>query len=329
MIRCDASVKKGSGHARRQIAIAKELQNQRVDGNDIVFWITDDDYARELFSKEIFKAVFLPQGSPEKSLDKAIDTENPDLVILDLKEDYALDSVKAWKRRTKLVAIDFIGKMTPLLDLTIIPVAGFIPELGEANVIHGVEYVVLNELLKAVPREKRSPQEHIAVVTGGTDPAGVMLRIAFLLEKGGIKRKVVFFPGDGMKQREKLRQAIEGQPQFSIENFSFEKIQNSVACIVTQGISAYETMYLSVPTMIVSHSRENDKAAKALVTRIPEAGYLGYYKDISPTDLNNLIGKFLNGIPLLPGWSPISGSGAENVVSKLMSLINVNSRSRK
>ncbi len=63
--------------------------------------------------------------------------------------------------------------------------------------------------------------------------------------------------------------------------------------ICTFGVSIYEMVYLQIPTICISHSKENAFVARTLKERYGVIEDLGFIENITPQNMHLLIKKLL------------------------------------
>ena len=290
VFRCDASPDIGLGHLIRCLAVAKELQKQ----NQIIFATTKDDmssYIKEAGFEIIFKE---KDETEEKYLKRLNYIILPDIVVIDKKYPYSPNCMHHFKQNNiKVIMIDNVCEGLSKCDEIIFPNAHLdksvlkkcLSEKQINQVKTGPEYVILRDeilALKGKINYSINNPQNIVVTTGGTDPEGVLLKLIPWLKKMNLKVNIIILIGQAFKYKNELEKLIINLPDnFKVFQYSLEEFLKADITICTFGVSIYEMIYLKIPTICISHSRENAKSAKILKERYNAIEDLGYFKDIN------------------------------------------------
>ncbi len=282
--------------------MANELQSQ----HQIIFATMKDD--ANLFIRDNNFAIFLKEKdeSEEVFLERIKSVLKPDTVVLDKKYPYSIDCLKEFKQSNiRTVMFDNICPGLSECDEIIFPNAHLDKNILKKylsserinQVKAGPEYIILrNEILDL--KNKINHNFHyppnILVTTGGTDPEGVLLKLIPWLKEMKLKANFLVLVGKAFKYKDELKKIIINLPgNFKVLPYSLEEFKKADIVICTFGISIYEMIYLQIPTICISHSRENAKAAKILKERYNVFEDLGYFKNITPNILYSGITKLL------------------------------------
>ncbi|TFB09344.1 hypothetical protein E3V08_00440 [Candidatus Atribacteria bacterium MT.SAG.1] len=302
IFRCDASPDIGLGHLIRCLSVAKELQKQ----NQIIFATTKDDMIS--YIKEVgFKIIFKEKGeTEEKYLKRLNHIVHPDIVVIDKKYPYSIESLSDFKQNNiRVIIIDNVCEGLLECDEIIFPNAhldkNVLKKYLSAERINqvktGPEYVILRDEILAL-KEKINNNLHnpqnIVVTTGGTDPEGVLLKLIPWLKEMKLKANILILIGQAFKYKNELEKIIINLPDnFQVLPYSLEEFLKADIVICTFGVSIYEMIYLQIPTICISHSRENAKGAKILKERYGTIENLGFVKNLTPQNLHISIKKLL------------------------------------
>ena len=302
VFRCDASSDIGLGHLIRCLALAKELQKHK----NIIFASVEDS-TNSYIKNNNFKIFFKERGETEEAFLERINTIlKPDIFVIDKKYSYSAECLKDLKlNKTKIVMLDNICEGLSASDEIIFPNAHLDKNLLKKYlsqeqiecVKRGPEYVILRdeilELKSQVKHDLHTPP-NIVVTTGGTDPEGVLLKIIPWLKEMDLKANILILVGQGFKFQKGLEHLTGNLPDnFQIVPYSLQELIKGDIIICTFGVSIYEIIYLQIPTICISHSRENAYGARILKERYRVIEGRGYVKDMNPQSLDVAITRLL------------------------------------
>ena len=300
IFRCDGSSDIGLGHLIRCLAIAKELQKQ----NQIIFATTKDDtnsYIKEAGFEIFFKE---KDETEEKYLKRLNHIIHPGIILIDKKYSYSIEFLNDFKQNNiKIIMIDNICEGLSACDEIIFPNAHLDKSILKkylsgkqiSQVKTGPEYVILRDEILALKKKincnLHNPQ-NIVVTTGGTDPEGVLLKLIPWLKEMNLKANIMILIGQAFKYKDELRKTIINLPDnFQVIPYSLEEFTKADIVICTFGVSIYEMIYLQIPTICISHSRENTQSAKILKERYGAIEDMGFVENLNPQNLYLVIKK--------------------------------------
>ncbi len=324
--RCDASASIGLGHLRRCIEIARCLESE------IVFATEKDPTNRHIHDASFEVMNKDNKESEEDFVARAMETSTPDVLVIDKKYEYTPEFLQHIKRSgIKIVIIDSLQGAVSVADLLILPIAHLdenaIQSVSSPHIASGPQYVIIrreiHELKKRINREDRTD---LVVTTGGSDPRGVLLHLAALLEEINPEGHVILLCGSEFKRKQELEELKKSLPaNFSVRDYSTEHLKKAKACICTFGVSIYEMAYLGIPTICVAHDQENDKSAQILSSRHKSIAYAGYFEDINAMDLSNRLTKLLTDTAYYKSVEEdyermIDGKGAQRIAELITQL---------
>lgn len=302
VFRCDASSDIGLGHLIRCLAVAKELRRQ----NQIVFATIEDKTSS--YIKEGNFEIFFKEGdeTEEAFLDRVSSILKPDIVVIDKKYPYRSTFLNCLKRnKVKIVMLDIICEGLSASDEIVFPIAHLDKNLLKKylsreqieRVETGPDYVILrNEILalkNQVSHDLHTPP-NIVVTTGGTDPKGVLLKLIPWLKEMKLEANILILVGQAFKFKDELEHLMGNlSDNFQIIPYSLQELIKGDIVICTFGVSIYEMIYLQIPTICISHSRENAYGARILKERYGVIEDVGYMKYVNPQSLNVAITRLL------------------------------------
>jgi len=302
VFRCDASPDIGLGHLIRCLTVAKELQRQK----QIIFATIEDgtnSYIREAGFEIFFKE---EDETEEKYLKRLNHNIHPDIIVIDKKYPYSIESLNDCKQNNiKIIMIDNVCEGLSKCDEIIFPNAHLDKNvlreylsLERINQVKaGPEYIILRDEILAL-KNKINHNLHnppnIVVTTGGTDSEGVLLKLTPWLKATKLKANIILLIGQAFKHKDKLEKLIINLPDnFQILPYSLEEFLKADIVICTFGVSIYEMIYLKIPTICISHSRENTYGARILKGRYGVIEDLGFIENVAPQQIDLSIKKLL------------------------------------
>jgi spore coat polysaccharide biosynthesis protein SpsF len=302
VFRCDASPDVGLGHIIRCLAVAKELQKQ----NHIIFATIKDGTNSHIKDKNLEMFFKERNETEENFLKRLCSMLYPEVMVIDKKYLYSSAFINNLKQNTnKIIMIDNICEGLSECDEIVFPNAHldksflkkYLSEKQINQVKTGLEYVILRGEILAL-KDKITNNFHnppnIVVTTGGTDPEGVLLKLIPWLKEMKLKANILILIGQAFKYKNGLEKLIINLPDnFQVLPYSMKELLKADIVICTFGISIYEMIYLQIPTICISHSRENARSAKILEERYGVIKDVGFVENVNQQVLfpaiNNLL----------------------------------------
>ena len=304
VFRCDASPDIGLGHIIRCLAVAKELQRQ----NQIIF-ATIKDVTNSYIKEAGFEAIFKEKEEVEENFLKRLNYNiHPEIIVIDKKYPYSIESLNDFKQNNiKIIMIDNVCEGLLECDEIIFPNAHLDKSILKkylsgkqiSQVKTGPEYIILRDeilaLKEKINNDLHNPQ-NIVVTTGGTDPEGVLLKLIPWLKEMKLKAKILILIGQAFKYKKELEEIninLNLPDNFKVLPYSLDKLKKADIVICTFGVTIYEMIYLQIPTICISHSRENAKSAKILKERYEIIEDVGFMENVNPEALYPVINNLL------------------------------------
>ena len=286
LIRCDGGGKFGYGHVKRMVALARSLRDR--EGIGAIFALNGSEDAATPIRRAGFEAVMLHGGS---DLETLLDTNNPDILLLDGREGPSRAELERLKRGVAVTAVIDDGHERRLAaDYAYyppVPAARALDWSGSNTLPRlGWEWALLGLNPNAAPTRGASSRPTVLVAMGGSDPHGLTLRMAKALAVLDSAYRIRFVIGTGMKNAEtvarglvalkKNYETVEGADDLSIEYASAD------VAVCAFGVTAYELAASGIPAIYLGLTEDHVASASAfadagmgislgLADRAPEA----------------------------------------------------------
>lgn len=330
LFRVDASEKLGMGHLSRCLSLAKRLKNL---GARPYFLLKENSKATQLIAEAGFQFFTFKGDTQELSTISSLHRQIKfRCMIMDLRQNKSKKFFINIKRISKVAVIgNNTHKNIFYADLVILPeikeqYPKRIVEQGSENILIGTKYSLLR--LEGAKRRSRQ-QRSILISMGGTDKNNFTERLvrAFMKTTGKFHANIVI--GRFSKNGQKIAEIVGSDRRFSMirnANTLLPLLMSSQIGILTMGVVTYEALFAGLPSLILSHSRENDLAAKRLAT-YDCFQYLGYHRSIDFDKIPRLAFSLMNNSKLMERYSSnsrnlVDGRGLERVARKIMDLIS-------
>jgi len=297
LFRVDAGDKIGLGHYFRTITLAKALYKRGIG-------VTITHKPSPFWTKVVlpFPTVTLEEGKEESHTLQLIKKGDFSVYYVDgiiAFTEAFIESIR--KSRIKVVFYQNNSDTKHLCDIFILPSlrydSSFFKNFSEkTKVFTGLDYVIFNEKVYQLA-SKRKPirkiAENIGIVTGGSDPKGVLLTIHSLIEHATFQHiNFIYFYGEDFLHKENIPAHTKANVQFS--PFDLKAVSNMDIVICTFGVSTYELMYLGIPTISIGHQFTNAAASKKVEDCTKGIIDLGLIDDINATRLNDTLGMLID-----------------------------------
>ena len=282
IIRTDASVKIGSGHAMRCLTVAKKL---RSEGCHVKFWMEKlDGNLIDFVANEDFENI--------------TEAQYADLYIVD---HYGLD-IK-WERMIrkyskKLVVIDDLAREHDcdlLLDQNVVPnyetrYDGLVSDycvklLGPKYLIMRDEFIEARQQLK----KRNGEIEHLLVFMGGTDPTNETMKILKALEDFTFEHVDVVV-GNGNPVKEEIREiCLAKNYHYHCQiNYMSRLMQQADFAIGAGGATMWERCYVGLPSSATIVA-DNQIITTEYAASLDVVKNLGWHEQVTVETYKNLL----------------------------------------
>jgi spore coat polysaccharide biosynthesis predicted glycosyltransferase SpsG len=335
LFRVDGNKSLGMGHLSRCIQLAKLLKKKGVTS---YFLIKKNNISISYIISFGFRFFILPNQISEsqeiieiKKLKKKFEIG---LIFIDLRKTLSKEYFKKLKKTVKIIVIDNYEESSLQADLIIWPWSDLkelkrnIPSEFRKKILTGQEYMILGKISKGKARKKSS--RTLLISMGGSDKSGITLRLIRSLKKSKIDLKMKVVTGKFFKDSKNLQNAIKNDRRFSIikdPDSLIPLMKSSYIGIFTFGITTYEALYVGIPSMILTHSLQNNIYAK-LLSKNNCIEYLGYFKKIHYKEIPNRIKMLQNNRKrreemINIGKKFVDGKGKNRITNKILELLEI------
>ena len=322
------------GHLSRCIQLAHRLKNHSIKS---YFLIKKNNIAIELIKTAGFQYSTMSTIYNEKqelsTIQKLHKKIGFNCIFIDLRKTQSKTFFRTIKKISKSIVIDNVDNNSLLADLVIWPWSDlkerrtkFSPTLSH-KLLTGSNYMLLGKYYRKKPIKEYS--NSILISMGGSDKGGYTTKIINSFKKGKKKFHAKIVLGRFFKDSVKISKSVEGDKRFSIIKNNDNLIplmQNSKIGIFSFGITTYEALFTGLPSIIFSHSIQNDTYGK-LLSNQNCINYLGYYKKVDFTKIPTIAFELLNNKQLRKkyskrGQSLVDGKGIIRVTKKIIEITN-------
>jgi spore coat polysaccharide biosynthesis protein SpsF len=329
LIRCDGGGRFGYGHVKRMVALARALRDR--EGTGSVFLLNGTDDALQPICRAGFAAERINPAGEFDTLQSAIRTREPGLVVLDCRESVSMVELRRLTAQVPVTAvIDDASRRRLAADLAYYPPVPQVDALdwhgARTTVRTGWEWTLLGLPHQSQRPRAQSSRPTLLVSMGGSDPMGLTLRAARALARVEPVFRVRFVIGPGMEDRERVARAIvalrpnfetiEGADDLAIEYASAD------AALVAFGVSAYELAAFGVPAIYLGLTKDHALSASAF----EHAGMglsLGVAENVTDEAIAKAVWQLLNDAQRrremrAAGLMTIDGEGAARIAADLV-----------
>lgn len=333
LFRIDGSRRVGMGHISRCVELAKYLKKFEVNS---LFVFRENQSLEKIVNKKFSYFTFPVSHSNKQELlflKQTIKKEKIDCLIIDQPIHKSKEFFQQINKLCKTVVFDNINKNSLNANLIIFPWSNLDefrkklkPEISK-KLLSGSQYMVLgNHGRKLNPNKK---EKRILISMGGSDKLQFTEKIIKSFKKTDYKIKIDIVLGSFFKDSEKIKNLIEKDKRFKIiqnnENILLE-MKKSTIRIFTFGLTTYESLFAGLPSIIISHSKLNDKYGKIL-NSYECINYLGYYKNIEFEKIaysaeKLMLDKKIRKKYIQKGKKMVDGKGIQRIVQRIINLID-------
>ena len=329
----DANKRLGMGHLSRCLELARNLKRIQVTS---YFLISKNSSISQLIHDAGFFVVEISDNTSSNRNElsyilKICNKEKFDCFIIDSRKKR---TESFFKKLNKICKTVVIGNDTHLANLNANLIV--LPEIKQqypnsflnkpTKMLVGSEYALLGRLkqLKKIKRDNS-----ILISMGSTDKRGFTKKTITAFKKAKFKFHAKIIIGRFFKESEEILKSIEKDKRFTIiknKNNLIPFMQTSKMGIFTMGVTTYEALFCGIPSLIISHSKENDLAARKL-SSLNCIHYLGYYKSIDFNNIPYTSFELMKNLKLQTKYSKngqhlVDGKGSERVAKKIAEIIS-------
>lgn len=325
----DADSRIGLGHISRCMMLAKTLKRLKIESS---FLIKKNSNIIKILNNLGFHFFILPKK--EKTLLTIFKIHKKtkfSCIIIDMRDDIDRSFIKKIKQFSKIVIIGNKPSSNIFAaDLIIWPeikeqYPNNVIQSKPENLLVGNNFVLLgNKKSTKIRRESK----RILISMGGTDKRHMTEKIikSFKTHKHTFHVDIVIT--EFYKNAKKIIKMIENDNRFTIiqnQNNLIPLMQRATLGIFTFGVTAYESFYCGLPSMTVSHSKENDRAAKKMLP-YHCMYYLGYHEDVDFINIAKIASRLSNNRRLVSemshnGKNLVDGEGVRRVAQVIHKII--------
>ena len=291
MVICDCSSEIGFGHIMRCLPLADELHN--AYGCHISFAMKSDANGIAMVREHGY-TVFNPIASTDffdykHWLNAAIVEVKPDIIVLDIRDDLPRSILSSWRAcGIKIVTIDDPSERRLDADLAFYPPVPQVSKMDwtgfSGQLYTGWEWVILRpEFSKHSASKNIYDRLQILVTMGGSDPAGLTLKVLAALDGLNEEFDTKGVLGFSFMWNAELDALLgKAEREFTIlRNVSnmAEVMSDAHFAIASFGVTAYELAAMGVPALYLCLTEDHAESA----TTFEQAGLaisLGNYATI-------------------------------------------------
>lgn len=301
LVRCDGSPQIGFGHVVRCLALADELRDQH--GCKVAFAMLGGLLGVAQVRKHGY-GVYQPNIEISKPvnegdwLQSVVREMGAQVLALDVRTELPIEAIKQIRQSGVLIAtIDDPSERRLETDLAFyppVPQVEFLDWSGFRGTRHvGWEWVLLRiefyhyrqKLLKfEYPQKSFAGKPTVLITMGGSDPAGLTLKVLQSIDLLDEEFNTVAILGSGFQEHVATRlwaETAERKYNFLINVEDMPSVMTrSDMAIVSFGVTAYELATLGVPSIHLCFSDDHAMSSSAFV-RAGIAKSLGYHADVS------------------------------------------------
>lgn len=315
--RVDGNKTLGLGHVKRCISIANNLKNKKIT----CFFITQFKQTKKLLESKGFPVFLINKQNEYLQINQILEKESCSKLVIDSKRKSIKSLLKKLNKKFKIILIDVFSNDA---DLVVFSSLKKLEHKYPKNSLSGVKYVLHG--FEKLPFKKRKKDNSILITMGGTDKNNISENLVNSFVKSDLSFNFVIVLGEFYPYENKLLKIIKNDPRFQIVKSPASLIslmQKASIAITTFGITVYETAICQLPSLVISHSNENDSAAK-FVENFGWILYLGKYNEIVydnvPRILFNLINDKRKLQKMIKSCKQIDGFGPSNVADSIANL---------
>jgi len=312
-----------------------DLSNKLTKYNINSYFLLKKNSYISKFDNELKNKIFTFSNSDYKNEISKIEELNNkmkfDCIVLDLKKLPKKNFFSQLKKKIKIVVIDNTEENSFLANLVIWPWVNEqytkkISDQDNKRFLVGTKFMQLGYTTKKISK-KKIPNS-ILISMGGSDKRNLTYKIVKSFKKSSAKFHLGIVIGDFFTDQNKILQIIKNDDRFSVI-----KNQRGLLSIMSEykigifsfGITVCEAFYSGLPSIVLSHSYENDSYAKK-IAMYDCMRYLGYFRRINFNNLPEETFSLMKNRKLYNKYSDngqklIDGKGSLRIAKRIAELI--------
>jgi spore coat polysaccharide biosynthesis protein SpsF len=338
LVRCDGGGRFGFGHVKRMLSLARALRDR--EGVGVMFALNGTDDAEALIQGAGFEVSRVSSATDGDVLREIVSKQSPDILICDMREGANERHLRSLRKTVALLAIVDDGS-----DRRLAADVAYYPPVPQALRLDwtdsrcapriGWEWTLLGTQNISPVQQSTVPIVPVLVTMGGSDPAGLTLRVARAFASNAPNLPIRFIVGAGTKHShdvaEQIRklstsfEAVEGAENLSLY---FAGCQIALCAF---GVTACELAANGVPGIYLCLTDDHAQSVSAC-ERAGIGISLGLHDQLEDGEIVDTVQALLadaeqRSAIRAAGLTTIDGEGARRIAADLRQLLD-NRRNR-
>ena len=297
LFRVDAGGNVGLGHFYRSWHLARELKKR---GHIIEFIHRPSNFWKDQWAFDFIHTNLNAENELEQTV-RILQKGKFDTLFVDGMLEFEQATFKTIKKLVKVVFYQVNTASRHLSDIFILPSihqeADFFNVFDEkTKIFQGLSYFTFNPNISSQSRKPFNSLKEVksvGIITGGSDPENVLLRLYDLIDFTKFEGiKFHFFFGNNFMHLNTIPLKVPNNVVFS--PFGFDQILQTDLMVSTFGVSTYEFMCLGMPILSLGHQKSNAYASKILAQRTNAIFHLGEISELTSKDLTKNLERYNN-----------------------------------
>ena len=277
----DGGKRLGMGHINRCLTVAQELNKKKIRS----IFLISNDLTREYIENRNFDVKIINSDKNYlKNIIYLIKNEKIRGLIIDSKKKKLEKEIDKISKETKIFFIDNTIDSNKV-KLVVLPGLEEQFKKRPSKSIVGQKYILLNPDFKYYKKNKINNK--ILISMGSTDKKNITKKLILGLKKLEENFNITIVLGKFYTNERDIQKIIDNDNRFEIRKDPKEFLKMLSSCrlaVIEFGITIYEAAALHTPTVVISHSEENDESAK----RIEKYGFFKYVGKYDKIDYNKI-----------------------------------------